>query len=158
MSLGFHTLRCQFWCGHLGVSALGCSMVKFLCQTSALLWLKHQSAYIQHFLPHHIQPGQTVQWCFEHPCSTDSQYVSGNVVFPLVLLFYYINFPFKVFWTWTDTVALNQRVLSSVCHLLPWPVTNLYTMRSRAGQAPCSNFPITSSQLLTCLHSQSIQC
>lgn len=77
----------HFRSGCLGVSALMESrMVKFLLQTSALLWPQHQGAYIQHFLPLYIQPGQIVQQCFEHPCSATSWHPSGNLVFSLVSL------------------------------------------------------------------------
>jgi len=84
-SVDFDTPWCQFWGGLLGVSALvECRMGKFLLQTSAFLWPKHQGAYIQCFLPYDIQSGQTVQQCFEHSRSTASCYPSGNLVFPLV--------------------------------------------------------------------------
>lgn len=56
-----------------GVSALGERRLgAFLLQTPAFLWPKHHGAHTQRFPPHHIQPGQPVQRCFEHPRATAS--------------------------------------------------------------------------------------
>lgn len=97
-----------------GISALmECRMLKFLLQTSAFLWLKHQSDYIQNFLACHIQPSQTVQHFSEHPCSTASWYPS--ILFSPWLVCYYIVWPFpfmcsgqeQIQQVWTKYTQLN---------------------------------------------------
>lgn len=109
-----------------GISALmECRMPKFLLQTSAFLWLKHQSDYIQHFPACHIQPRQTVQHFSQHPCSTGSWY---PILFTpwLIGLLYCLDLPFYVLLTGTDTADLNQSTFSSTHHPSPWQVTKTF--------------------------------
>lgn len=122
-------------------------LVRLLLHTSAFPSPKHHGASIQSLLLHDIYLKQTVQQCFKHPF--------GNLVFPrLDSSFCCSDFPFYVFWPWTDTMGPNHSKLSSACHLLPGPVMNLYTKGSKAGQGYCSNFPITFSPFPICYNSQ----
>lgn len=111
-----------------GISALmECRMPKFLLQTSAFLWLKHQSDYTQHFssLPY---PDQADSSAFLWATMLHWQLIP-NLVYTLVSWVIILFRPSFLCALDRNRHSRSEPKLSSTHHPSPWPVTKTFRQR-----------------------------